>query len=412
MVKQGMRLTRRPHHRLPRLALLLALTLALLAACAPGAPSTSQRPSSGATGGSQASAPPPDASPRPLPRFSDWRVATLGPDGRLHAISLDGQQTSVGGALPVTGFTGGGVFTAGTSPNGALLAYLSDGLLTIVDTRTGRLRRAYIHSGDSQLSWSPDGRYLALSEAGSVLRVNVADFTRATLPPPSGASAQLTVSGPDGWLDPTHVGVTYLPGSSDAHTAYQSLDITSGALTPIATVAANQGATFSVQPGGAHTLFWTAKFRGNSYGAQAALINNATGAQTALPTIANVLSNYGFLALLWRPGSTQALAVTLYRTQPGILYFLLDVAHDTATRLTLPAYPEAWTPDGSALLLATNSQQAMAEDAPGFNDIGVIGSGPYTLSLASVDARGGIGAPTTLTTQAMTIPTLGFFHTA
>ncbi len=146
--------------------------------------------------------------------------------------------------------------------------------------------------------------------------------------------------------------------------------------------------------------------------AQAALINNATGAQTALPTIANTLSNYGFLALLWRPGTTQALAVTLYRTQPGLLYFLLDVAHDTATRLTLPAYPEAWTPDGSALLLATNSQQAMAEDAPGFNDTGVLGSGPYTLTLAPVGSKGAIGAPITLTTQAMTIPTLGFIHTA
>lgn len=401
--------TRRPRHCLPPLVLLL--TLALLAACARGAPATSQRPSSGAAGGSQVSAPPPDASPRPLPKFSDWRVASIGPDGRLRAISLDGKLTSVGGALPVTGFTGGGVFAAGTAPNGALLAYLSDGLLTIVDTRTGALRRAYIHSGDSPLSWSPDGRYLALNEAGSVLRVSVADFTRATMPPPSGALPRLTVSGPDGWLDATHVGVTYLPGSSDSHTAYQSLDLSSGALTPITTVAANQGATFSVQPGSAHTLYWTAKYRGNPYVAQAALIDNATGAQTPLPAITNALSNYGFLALLWRPGSTQALAVTLYRTQPGLLYFLLDVAHDTATRLTLPAYPEAWTPDGSALLLATNRQQLMAEDAPGFNDTGVLGSGPYTLTLAPVDAQGAIGAPTMLTTQAMTIPTLGFIHT-
>ncbi len=195
---------RQPRHCLPALAqvLTLLLTLALLAACAPGAPSTRQRPSSGALGGSHASAPPPDASPRPLPQFSDWRVATIGPDGRLHAISLDGTLTSVGGALPISGFSGSGVFTAGTSPNGALLAYLSDGLLTIVDTRTGVLRRAYIHSGDSPLSWSPDGRYLALHEAGRVLRVDVADFTRATMPPPpSSALPQLAVSGPDGWLD-------------------------------------------------------------------------------------------------------------------------------------------------------------------------------------------------------------------
>jgi hypothetical protein len=339
-------------------------------------------------------------------------VSYIGPDGRLRAVSLDGKVTSAGSALPITGFSGSGVFTAGTSPSGALLAYLSDNLLTIVDTRTGALRRAYIHSGDAALSWSPDGRYLALNTAGSVMRVRVSDLSRATLPPQTSAPPQRLVSGPHGWLDATHVGVTYLPASSDNQTSFQSLDLISGALSPIASVAANQGATFAVAPGGASTLFWTARYRGTPYVAQAALINNASGAQIPLPNVTEALSNYGFLALLWRPGSTQALAVTLYRTQPGLVYFLLDPAHDTATQISLPAYPEAWTPDGTALLLASNPRQPMAEDAPGFNDTGALGSGPYTLSVAPVDASGAAGHATTLTTQARTIPTLGFVRTA
>ncbi|HEX9039019.1 MAG TPA: hypothetical protein VF808_18700 [Ktedonobacterales bacterium] len=397
--------------RIILLATLLAV--ALLAACGQSALPARQRPSGSAAGGAQVSDSPPDATPRPLPRFSDWRVAYIGPDGRLRAVTLDGKSTAVGLALPIRGFTGSGVFAAGVSPDGARLAYLSDGLLTIVDTRAGTLRRAYIHSGDSPLSWSPDGRWLALNEAGRVMRVSGADLSQTLMPPPApSAASALAVSGPDGWLDATHVGVTYLPGSSDSRTSYQSLDLASGALRPIATVAANQGATFSAQPGGASTLFWTARYRGDPYVAQAALIDNVTGAQTPLPAITAALSNYGFLALLWRPNSTQALAVTMYRTQSGLLYFLLDSAHDTATQITLPAYPEAWTPDGTALLLAASAQQPIAEDAPGFTDTGALGSGPYTLSIAPLAATGAPGPSTMLTTRAMTIPTLGFVRTA
>ncbi|MGH2503097.1 MAG: hypothetical protein ACRDID_11335, partial [Ktedonobacterales bacterium] len=98
-----------------------------------------------------------------FPSFSDWRIAYINQDGRLHAVSLDGKRDSVGSALPFAGVAGDAVWAAGVSPDGQRLAYLSDNALTIVDAATGDLRASPVHTGDSRVWWSPDQRYLALS---------------------------------------------------------------------------------------------------------------------------------------------------------------------------------------------------------------------------------------------------------
>jgi hypothetical protein len=391
-----------------------ALTLALTA-CAPATSSaaSARQVNHSASAVSQPSVtPPPDTFPRPLPAFSDWRATYIGADGRLHAVSLGGALDDVGSLLPIAGYTGDGVFTPGTASGGASLAYFSDARLTLVNVDSGELHTYPVHTGDSLLTWSPDGRSLALNDAGEVIAVTVASGASATEPPRQGAAPGIAVSAPYGWLDTTHVAVADLLASTDTRAELASLDVTSGALRPIATLKVDPGASFSVAPGGKSVLFWSAKFRGDSYTPQAALIDSASGKVTSLPKITGALTTYGFLTLLWRPGSTQALAATIQPGASNLSFMLLDVAHDTVRPLKLPGFPEAWSPDGATLLLATNGKAPITEDAPGFNDIGALGAGPFTLSAVAVDAKGNTGQPITLTTQAMTIPTLGFVRTA
>lgn len=408
--------------KLVALSLALALGLALVA-CAPihiaangDAPTATPigqipRPNAGASG-APTTTPPASRAARPLPAFTDWRVAYVAADGRLHAVSLDGGRDVAGSALGFSGVTGMGVWAAGVAPDGKTLAYLSDGGLTVINAATGAQRETPSHTGDSRLWWSPDQRYLALTGAGAVLCARVSDGSTFSAPRVQGSLPQLLVSGPFGWLDATHVAVNYLPASTATQAMLQSLDVTTGALRPIATVQADPGASFAVTPDGAHTLMWTAKFRANPYTPQAGWIDNTSGAVTPLPGVASALSSYGFLTLLWRPGSSQALAATMYPSSYGMKYFLLDMAQDTATPLGLSGSPEAWTPDGSALIIATGSQQPITEDSAGFNDIGEIGAGPFALSALPVSPDGWVGHASLLTTHAMTIPTLGFIHTA
>jgi hypothetical protein len=355
---------------------------------------------------------PPAGKAAPLPAFTDWRLAYAGPDGRLHAVSLDGRTDSAGSALAFAGFSGLGVWAAGSSPDGRSLAYLSGGRLTILDTATGAQRSTLPHTGDSQLWWSPDQRYLALSGTAAVVRVSVADGACVSLPPGMVAPPRAGVGGPYGWIDATHVAVVSLSANTPTVTSLQSLDVTTGELSLITGIRSDGGAAFAVAPGGASTLFWTSQFRANPFHPRVAVIDNANGDLIQLPHLTGALSPYGYITLLWRPNSTQALVGTLYPQRAGMTYALIDVAKDTATPINPPGSPEAWTPDGAALIVATNGHQTITEASPGFNDIGAVNSGPYTLSAAPVDAKGHISPPLTLTTQAMTIPMLGFVHTA
>ena len=104
------------------LCALLVASLLLLSACATSA---------GGSSGSQASAdptatlpakwhgvnpgagvptvtPPANPAPRPLPAFSDPRVAYIGPDSLLHVVSLDGKTNLAGTPIPLTGTSGRG----------------------------------------------------------------------------------------------------------------------------------------------------------------------------------------------------------------------------------------------------------------------------------------------------------------
>jgi hypothetical protein len=114
---------------------------------------------------------------------------------------------------------------------------------------------------------------------------------------------------------------------------------------------------------------------------------------------------------MWRPGTTQALFATGFAQNGDLKYYLMDVQQDTSVPLAVLGFPVAWSPDGGTLIAAVGTQQDMA-NAQGFNDVGVVGSGPYTLSALTVDGQGSVHTTVELTEHANTIPMLGFVRTA
>lgn len=375
--------------------------------------------------------PPASLSPRPLPAFSDPRVAYIGPDSLLHVVSLDGKIDLSGTPIPLAGFLGDGVWAAGTSPDGGRLVYFEDVQLTIIDAASGMRSTAPTPGvAESDVSWNSDQRYLALRGFGDVLCVNVANQTSFYTPQDTLASGKPpTLDGPYGWLDATHVAVvkvpdtsgtpgthglppTPVPGSPETYVTLESLDITTNQLRPIATLQAmDLTARFTVLPGGQWTLFTNAQYQNQSYTPQVALINNITGTVTPLHHLTSLLPPRGFNSILWRPNSTQAIIDAGFPQTGDDRYLLIDALRDTATPVSLPGFPEAWSPDGSTLVVASGSQSSNA-DGIGWENVGEVGAGPFTLTAVRIGWNGSTSAPVTLTTHAMNIPTLGFVHTA
>jgi hypothetical protein len=82
---------------------------------------------------------------------------------------------------------------------------------------------------------------------------------------------------------------------------------------------------------------------------------------------------------------------------------------DTATPISLSGFPEAWSPGGSILVVATGSQASNANGI-GWENVGEIGAGPITLKAVRISVSGAVSAPVTLTSHTMNIPTLAFVH--
>ena len=376
--------------------------------------------------GSQPTVTPLYAAPQPLPAFSDPRVAYIGPDSRLHVVSLDGRTDLAGTPIPLSGVATDGVWAAGTSPDETQLAYTENGRITLIAAASGaRIPLTTPGIGDSTLGWSPDQRYLTLQDSGAIECVSVANGDYFVTPgdPLANYSGPL-VNGPDGWLDPTHIAVTPVPeasgegthalpptpvpGSPETYATLESLNITTSQLRRIASVQIGDSVgSLSVLPGGQWTLLTNGQRQSDSYTPLAALINNTTGAVTRLPHLSSLLARGAFNAVLWRPHSTQAIVTLGF----GSAYLLIDPLHDTATPIALSGLPETWSPDGATLVVAT-SGAGISEESPGWNDVGQVGAGPFTLIAVRIGAAGGVSSRVTLTTHAMDLPLLGFVRTA
>lgn len=284
----------------------------------------------------------------------------------------------------------------------------------------------------STASWSPDQRYVALDGPGAIECVNVtssSSFETPGDPLTLIATSKWLIANLAGWLDATHVAVTtvantsstpgthgipptVIPGSPETYATLASLNITTNQLRTIATVQKGGSVgTFTVLPGGQWTLLTNARNQDQPFTPVVALIDNVTGVVTPLNHLTSLLPPGGFNSIVWRPNSTQAIVATGFPQTQDVPYLLIDALRDTATPISLPGFPEAWSPDGSTLVVATGSQASNA-DGIGWENVGEVGAGPFTLTAVRISVGGSVSAPVTLTTHAMNIPTLGFVHTA
>lgn len=369
--------------------------------------------------------------PRPLPAFGDPRVAYIGPDSLLHVVSLDGKTNLAGTPIPLAGFPANGIWAAGTSPDGRQLAYYEYSGVTTIDAASGVRSSVDIKGiGDSEISWSPGQRYIALRGSGAIICDNLATRTFFYTPQDTTALAMIPpLDGPYGWIDATHVAIVQFPdrsGTPGTHSlatpapsagtwvTLASLDVATNQVRPIATLRGyGYLGTFSVLPGGRWTLYYDGQSTQapvTPFTSLAALIDNTTGAVTPLHHLTSLLPQSNLATLLWRPGATQAIAAGDFG-QGKSPYLLIDALHDTATPITLPGIPVAWSPDGSTLVVVSSSQ-GNNYGVYGWNDVGTVGAGPFTLTAVRVGMNGGVSAGVTLTASAMNIPLLGFVHTA
>ncbi|HEX8983242.1 MAG TPA: hypothetical protein VF792_10760, partial [Ktedonobacterales bacterium] len=75
--------------------------------------------------------------------------------------------------------------------------------------------------------------------------------------------------------------------------------------------------------------------------------------------------------------------------------------------IALPAFPVAWAPDGRTLILASGPKSGDGETNPGYNNVGWVGAGAFTLTAVTFDSTWRITSSVILTHNAAQIPTLG-----
>ncbi len=369
---------------------------------------------------------PPVATPQGLLSFADWRVAYVGQNGHLEVVSLDGKTTLEGVHLPLFGIPDTAIWTAGTSPDGDRLAYSASGGMVYLDVRTERLVSLPHDTVYNQtFFWAPDGH--AVVTAGGNLVSTIVPLPAGAVTQPSAhevdSRGRFITGDTYGWLDNTHLAVSYgeghfpyTPGTQvgtpQTEADLLSLNISTGALQPIATItsATMAAGTFSLTPDGQEALFSNTDWRDFPFTPDVARVDTATGQITPLPHLTSILPALGgFNQMLWMPNTHLALATTGFPENGDLGFQMLDIDHDTSTPVTLSGYPVAWSPDGRTLILAKSDPTSNANGV-GAGDIGEIGSGPYTLTAVAFDANWSISTTVTLTTHASQIPMLGFVH--
>jgi hypothetical protein len=407
-------------HRRWLLLALVSIGFTALAACGQSSsqisPSVTQISSKYATANAWATATAlaqphgPAASPQPLPHFSDWRVAYLGIDGVVHAVTLDGTTDVRGPALPDT-TSGAGTLqygseldSAGIAPDGKTLAYTvtATARLELFDL-SGQMppRSIFLSGGFYDIMWSPDStRLLTETGPGDFSYLTVATGVVTPIPLPSGQD----VAAYDGWIDDTHIAVNSYRGAGVYHdpngdtaptsVSLESLDITSGSLRPIVTIHRGPaGDNVIISPDGTHALFYTNQVQQLSapYTPLVAVVDLTTGVVTPLPNITRQTKAI-ISGAIWRPGTEQVATFT-YSSSGGDL--LLDLRRDTVTQLSSNLALLAWTPGGAHLLLSNATAIGPS-----------IGLGPSQLSAMTIGVNGTMST-TVLTTAAMDFPMLG-----
>jgi hypothetical protein len=327
--------------------------------------------------------------PPPLPAFSDWRVAYIGEDARLHIVSLDGKTDLAGPYVPSRDHLGeahGGVATA---PDGHSLAYPTSLGVVVAHLTPGHVPINIINGLYFDLSWAPNSDQLALgSRAFSI-----------SLWRPGETAARVVYEGPGervdpiGWIDEGHLAI--LIGVNTLTVA--SLDLANGAVQPLTTFFQEQVGVpqFTMAPHGRQILLSSCSFHDQPFTHLLGVIDTATGMYHSLGnTLAQTdscLQNPAFQADTGRLIASQETP-----GNPVATTWMLDIANDTATRTPVPGFPVAWAPANGPMITSSGHEV-------------VDGLGPYTIRAALPSAS---AAALTLTTTAMTFPALGLVRTA
>jgi hypothetical protein len=379
--------------RVTSTAAALYFALLLLVGCAPSA----------------TIAPTPTATPTTpvtvLPAFADWRVAYLGLDGTLHAVSLDGKTGVAGPKLTGLDQPGLNIGEAHASPDGRFIAYPNDTGMTVV-ALAGALASSdplrYVSGLTYDLAWSPDGTMLALSDRG------MQSFQTAQIPLPANvARADLL-----GWIDAGRLAVTVsFIGATGLQ--FAALDIATGKLRVIMSLpSAGIGSPqWSLSPDGKQALLANGPFRDEPYTPFVETINTTTGLVHKLPNTLKATSS-AFNGVAWRPGTTMVAVTTgsIASPDPGsvstLKLWLVDTQRDMATQIPHAdqlapkgAYPLGWASDTGPLIV---------------NDIPICclsNNKTAELRAITISANGG-ATSVKLTDTAVTFPWLGLVKTA
>lgn len=341
------------------------------------------------------------------PAFSDWRVAYLGQDGHLHAVSLDGKTDATGTSLSslpaatsgtpaATSTTAASSTYASASPDGQYLLYADANgpILLHLTAHTGDQDAARaVPTGLSTLVWSPDSAHLAgFASDGAVHLLTIATLADTPVPSTSGKGIQAIV----GWIDGSHLAIRVAKSgaTSDLITA---LDVASGQQRTIVSLyKPGYGSIhYSLSSDGAHLFVWNTAVNGQPFTAIFRNYDTKTGDVRKLP-VSLKATGTTVSAAAWKPG-TQLIALTSGAAQSGKLW-LIDAANDTATAIGASGYALSWVSDGSALIVGS----ALSATP---------GGGPYTISAVTFPSSG-TPAPVDLTDKAMAFPWLGLVKTA
>ncbi len=382
------------------LGLALALALLVASACGRAGAGAGPGPATRTTAAGPSTPTLMPSAGHPLPAFSDWRAAYLGSDGVLHAATLDGQTDVAGPELPGMDLAGLGFASAGLSPNGHLLAYVTDAGLNILDVSGRESVQGDPALGSIyQMYWSLDGSVLALDDGEGSLYLakpsnGLPNQHAKPVPGTPGRGIGILL----GWVDSTHVVVTMNP-TADSITLGK-LDVTSGTLQTIVTIRSSALGTYSftLSPDGSEALFYNRRFRDQPYTPMVDLVGMTTGMVTPLPSLAAIMGSYsGFTSVSWRPGSGTVAASTGFAVNHDLKTWILDVTNDTAWHLADGYYAMGWSPSSSTLVVSTVNQFT-------------VGQGPFELDAFTVTPDGH-GTSVVLTRSAMSFPFVGFVRT-
>jgi hypothetical protein len=352
------------------------IVLAILTGCN----GSSGSASSSATTVPQSVTPSPTSVGKALPTFSDWRVAyTIQPSNAfytiLHVVSLDGKTDLTGPELPFVApgdpqTVGVGFQTrAGVAPDGHTLAYVGyDAGMIDLASGAASPHMTELHFLPQETAWSPDSRYVAMTDEGGNYRLQRAsDGSSSTMPGSPIPTTVTVLSDLLGWLDTTHILIDYTDRTHTHTWDFASVGIASGRLRTVASIPTGEDPGFSIflSPDGKKILISAdvATGSGIPYVPYAAIVDTATGVVTSLPNVAAQLQTGGFTGIArWRPGTTLIAVSTGFTVNHDLHDWLFDYQNDTLTPIAGDGYPAGWSPDGNTLILV--SETGLVDNAP------------------------------------------------